>query len=168
MQKFDFRHAATNLEASRDTGAQLFCALLRSAGVEARLVCSLQPLPFTATVKTKTSQITTPKMAIANSDGRTALTSDESEIERKGKESREISNPIGSIGGRSRFSLGPPQRLGILNQSQKIDSPNRTNLSSKSSLVLARNLFHFNSDIHRTSTKTHQRISLSDILGRSF
>lgn len=131
MQKFDFRHAATNFEASRDTGAQLFCALLRSAGVEARLVCSLQPLPFTATVKTKTSQILTPKMAIANSDGRTALASDESDIDRKGKESREISNSIGSIGGRSRFSLGPPQRLGILNQSPRTESPNRTTLSSK-------------------------------------
>ena len=31
---------------SRDVGAQLFCALLRSINVEARLVCSLQPLSF--------------------------------------------------------------------------------------------------------------------------
>lgn len=43
----DFREAATVLEGSRDMGAQLFCALLRSAGVEARLVCSLQPLACT-------------------------------------------------------------------------------------------------------------------------
>ncbi|GKZ21956.1 hypothetical protein AbraIFM66951_007276 [Aspergillus brasiliensis] len=34
------------MQGSRDFGAQLFCALLRSVGVEARLVCSLQPLPF--------------------------------------------------------------------------------------------------------------------------
>ncbi|RYP45068.1 hypothetical protein DL768_008540 [Monosporascus sp. mg162] len=46
MEKSDFREAAKSLKGSRDVGAQLFCALLRSAGVEARLVCSLQPLSF--------------------------------------------------------------------------------------------------------------------------
>jgi len=40
----DFRDAANMLQGSRDMGAQLYCALLRSAGVRARLVCSLQPL----------------------------------------------------------------------------------------------------------------------------
>ncbi|KAK3994538.1 hypothetical protein QBC44DRAFT_348834 [Cladorrhinum sp. PSN332] len=40
----DFFKAARKLEGSRDVGAQLFCALLRSVRVEARLVCSLQPL----------------------------------------------------------------------------------------------------------------------------
>lgn len=132
MQQSDFRDAAGNLEASRDTGAQLFCALLRSAGVEARLVCSLQPLPFTATVKTITSQRSAPNMVIANSEGPTATSSDESEIDRKDKESIEVSHPIGSIGGRSRFSLGPPQRFGISNQSQTIESSNKNTLSSKS------------------------------------
>jgi xeroderma pigmentosum group C-complementing protein len=38
--------AAKNLEGSQDTGNQLFCAMLRSAGIDARLACSLQPLPF--------------------------------------------------------------------------------------------------------------------------
>ena len=46
MDRPDFRDAAKSLKGSRDVGAQLFCALLRSAGVEARLVCSLQPLSF--------------------------------------------------------------------------------------------------------------------------
>ncbi|KAB8294085.1 hypothetical protein EYC80_009539 [Monilinia laxa] len=46
-EQSDFRKAATELKGSRDVGAQLFCALLRSADVEARLVCSLQPLSFT-------------------------------------------------------------------------------------------------------------------------
>lgn len=48
MDKEDFREAAKSLRGSRDVGAQLYCALLRSAGVEARLVCSLQPLAFTS------------------------------------------------------------------------------------------------------------------------
>ncbi|TPX14642.1 uncharacterized protein E0L32_005334 [Thyridium curvatum] len=46
LERADFRKAATTLQGSRDVGAQLFCALLRAAGVEARLVCSLQPLSF--------------------------------------------------------------------------------------------------------------------------
>jgi xeroderma pigmentosum group C-complementing protein len=48
MERSDFRAAAKTLKGSRDLGAQLYCALLRSAGVETRLVCSLQPLLFTA------------------------------------------------------------------------------------------------------------------------
>ncbi|PWW80779.1 Rad4-domain-containing protein [Tuber magnatum] len=34
-------------KGSRDIGAQLFCAMLRSIGVTCRLICSLQVLPFT-------------------------------------------------------------------------------------------------------------------------
>ncbi|RKU44874.1 hypothetical protein DL546_007129 [Coniochaeta pulveracea] len=44
LVKRDFSEAARTLQGSRDVGAQLFCALLRSAGVKTRLVCSLQPL----------------------------------------------------------------------------------------------------------------------------
>ncbi|KAL7924908.1 hypothetical protein ACQKWADRAFT_286318, partial [Trichoderma austrokoningii] len=46
LDKSDFREAAKTLQGSRDVGAQLYCALLRSVGVRARLVCSLQPLSF--------------------------------------------------------------------------------------------------------------------------
>lgn len=46
LEKSDFKAAAKSLRGSRDVGAQLYCALLRSVGVEARLVCSLQPLSF--------------------------------------------------------------------------------------------------------------------------
>ncbi|KAK5652769.1 hypothetical protein OQA88_9624 [Cercophora sp. LCS_1] len=42
--KSDFLSAAKSLRGSRDVGAQLYCGLLRAAGVRARLVCSLQPL----------------------------------------------------------------------------------------------------------------------------
>lgn len=48
MEFADFCAATAALEGSRDTGAQLFCAMLRAAGVDVRLVCSLQPLPFAA------------------------------------------------------------------------------------------------------------------------
>lgn len=46
LHRKDFRKAARSLRGSRDVGAMLFCALLRAVGVEARLVCSLQPLSF--------------------------------------------------------------------------------------------------------------------------
>ncbi|KAL4797617.1 hypothetical protein BDV19DRAFT_358391 [Aspergillus venezuelensis] len=46
LSKQDFRDQAKMMRGSRDFGAQLFCAMLRSVAVEARLVCSLQPLPF--------------------------------------------------------------------------------------------------------------------------
>lgn len=46
MDLGDFAMAARDLEGSQDTGNQLFCAMLRAAGVEARIVCSLQTLPY--------------------------------------------------------------------------------------------------------------------------
>lgn len=142
MQRFDFRDAAKKLEASRDTGTQLFCALLRSANVEARLVCSLQPLPFLATLSTTNSQKPTRNIAVADSERRTATSSDESEIDSKDNGPMEVSNPIGSIAGRSRLSLGPSQRLGISSQSQKTEPSNRTTNFSKSSQALTCTLFH--------------------------
>ncbi|KAI7238946.1 Rad4-domain-containing protein [Hortaea werneckii] len=46
MDRSDFIRASKKLKGSQDIGNQLFCALLRAAGVDARIVCSLQPLPF--------------------------------------------------------------------------------------------------------------------------
>jgi xeroderma pigmentosum group C-complementing protein len=42
----EFRQHAKDLDGSRDVGAQLFTALLRGLGVEARMVANLQPLGF--------------------------------------------------------------------------------------------------------------------------
>ncbi|RDW80586.1 hypothetical protein BP5796_05284 [Coleophoma crateriformis] len=42
----EFRTCAENLEGSRDLGAQLFTALLRAIGLEARMVANLQPVGF--------------------------------------------------------------------------------------------------------------------------
>jgi xeroderma pigmentosum group C-complementing protein len=51
MTKADFFAASKLRTGSRDLGAQLFCALLRSVGVTCRLVCSLQPLPLSSANK---------------------------------------------------------------------------------------------------------------------
>lgn len=42
----DFRKLAKGCEGSRDVGAQMFTALIRGLGIEARLVTSLQPVGF--------------------------------------------------------------------------------------------------------------------------
>ncbi|KAJ5646055.1 Rad4 beta-hairpin domain 1 [Penicillium lividum] len=59
----EFRATAESMQGSRDVGAQLFTALIRALGIEARLVASLQPLGFGWTKaeiytppKTKTEQ----------------------------------------------------------------------------------------------------------------
>lgn len=49
----DLKAAARKMEGSRDVGAQLYCALLRSCGLDVRLVCSLQLLPIIAGSKTR-------------------------------------------------------------------------------------------------------------------
>lgn len=57
QDRAEFISAAKRLEGSQDTGNQLFCTLLRAVGVEARLVCSLQPLPFaSSSIKSSTPQ----------------------------------------------------------------------------------------------------------------
>lgn len=56
LSRDDFRKQAETLQGSRDFGAQLFCALLRSVAVEARLVCSLQPLSFSGAATTAGSK----------------------------------------------------------------------------------------------------------------
>jgi xeroderma pigmentosum group C-complementing protein len=56
MDKDEFRSAAYTLQGSQDIGTQLFCALLRGIGIEARLVCSLQPLPFLSAAERATPQ----------------------------------------------------------------------------------------------------------------
>ncbi|KAJ4371615.1 hypothetical protein N0V83_004835 [Neocucurbitaria cava] len=56
MDKDDFRSAAHTLQGSQDVGTQLFCALLRGIGIEVRLVCSLQPLPFASAAERATPQ----------------------------------------------------------------------------------------------------------------
>ena len=52
----DFKSAAVSKQGSRDLGAELFCALLRSVAVDTRLVCSLQALPFSAVAKGQTPE----------------------------------------------------------------------------------------------------------------
>ena len=78
--RHDLILAAREMEGSQDLANQLFCALLRSAGVDARLVCSLQTLPLSnaqpkaATPKKPAKQVMRampPNGDIATSDSNT-------------------------------------------------------------------------------------------------
>ena len=80
---FDFfKSAAQTRCGSRDLGAQLFCALLRSLAVDARLVCSLQALPFSAVAKGQTPEKPKPDYAYAPTQdfGSSSYTSTRSKI----------------------------------------------------------------------------------------
>lgn len=99
IQKSDFFGAANSLEASRDVGAQLFCALLRSAGVETRLVCSLQPLPFNSTGIPATSK-TGPTVSMSRESDHTPLSGDESHDDAKRNLSNNVPKPTESPGPR--------------------------------------------------------------------
>ena len=71
LDREQFRRAGKEFAGSQDVGNQLFCALLRAVGVEARLVCSLQVLPFGSGSKDKTAtpQKDTKKTVYAASSG---------------------------------------------------------------------------------------------------
>ena len=107
MQKADFRDSAQQREASRDVGAQLFCTLLRAVGVDARLVCSLQPLPFSSVAKGKPTAPARPQMYMAVAQNDTATDSNAESDREKATEKVRPGGAIGSFGGRNRYTSGP-------------------------------------------------------------
>lgn len=134
MEKSDFRLAANKLEASRDVGAQLFCALLRSAGVDARLLCSLQPLPFTATLK-GTMQEKPNSAVVTYPDTHTASSDENSAVQKSLEDSTSIPRSIESSGGRRKFISNITTRLGQHPSSNLIQEPVPTApIPSKSSM----------------------------------
>ncbi|KAL8826605.1 MAG: hypothetical protein Q9191_003700 [Dirinaria sp. TL-2023a] len=129
MQKSDFLDVARKREASRDVGAQLFCALLRSVGVDVRLTCSFQVLPINASANTKSTPTRKPvsiayyqyeQKTDAREENRTVISSREHTPE-------EPQQTIGSRGGRSRFASPLPTETGLYadrtSQSPKGPSP---------------------------------------------
>ena len=104
LSRGDFRSQAKMMQGSRDFGAQLFCALLRSVAVEARLVCSLQPLPFSGAVKDMTPSKAGPKYIVISSDDQSTSTDER----QKPEDSPTISRPRRI--GRPEFNSRPIQQ----------------------------------------------------------
>ena len=81
-----FRELAQSCEGSRDVGAQLFTALIRGLGIEARLVASLQPVGFGWSKNEEASQKRANVSKLLNMN-------DTSEISAPGEESDFTSTP---------------------------------------------------------------------------
>lgn len=81
----EFRTVAENMQGSRDVGAQLFTALIRALGIEARLVSNIQPLGFGWT---KAEVYTPPKTDVGLANTKPEKDSEESEPESDLEKSR--------------------------------------------------------------------------------
>ena len=129
MQLSDFRSAAKKLEASRDVGTQLFCAMLRSAGVDVRLVCSLQPLPLTPATKGAFLPYSKPAKSTSDIDSRNNTDADDNGID-----AHSITSAVSSLATRSskvvKSSL--TQRVGEEQQVSIKGSSAAASLSAKS------------------------------------
>jgi xeroderma pigmentosum group C-complementing protein len=142
FSKEDFQSQAKILQGSRDFGAQLFCALLRSAAVEARLVCSLQPLPFSGTVKDMTPSKKPSQYIVISSDDHDTSTDEQQK------------SPSG---------LTTPSRT------RRIGRPGFTSRPAQSSVRLGMRdmlIFYATTNLHRPSTSS-PRIPIPGVLGRS-
>ncbi|KAL8880008.1 MAG: hypothetical protein Q9198_002496 [Flavoplaca austrocitrina] len=106
LQKSDLLDSANKLQGSRDVGAQLFCALLRSAGVETRLVCSLQVLPCTSVAKgSAPPKIPTKPLPTIDYNPQISDSESDHDIATRQRSSSPLhKRPIGATGGLTRFS----------------------------------------------------------------
>ena len=116
MQLSDFRDAARSLRASRDVGAQIICALLRSAGVNARLVCSLLPLPFQPAQKINLQHARHGAPRGLENDRQNTPTEESGSDDRSDGPASAERN-IGSSGGRTRFEAAGLESAGKLKRS---------------------------------------------------
>ncbi|KAL8635044.1 MAG: hypothetical protein Q9228_007426, partial [Teloschistes exilis] len=105
MQKSDFLDCAKTLKGSRDIGTQLICALLRSANVETRLVCSLQVLPLTGSTKGAAPQKPPSKpIPVIDYNAPSSDNDSDNHLKSSSPVPTPIKRPIGSTGGLTRFS----------------------------------------------------------------
>lgn len=106
MQKDDFRAATISFRASRDVGAQIFCAMLRSVGVDARLVCSLQPLPFQTAPKVVIPPKKYTATIVAEHKSRSTTPEVNSDIDPIYQKMNPAGGPMTSLGGHSHIERG--------------------------------------------------------------
>ncbi|KAI9790218.1 MAG: hypothetical protein M1835_001123 [Candelina submexicana] len=127
IDRNEFCNLGRKLEGSRDVGIQLFCSLLRSVGVTARLVCSLQPLPFSTTTKPTENARSVKDYIMAESDGQnTASETEAAEMPshqpmNTPRRARRIGQP--GFGGSSNVDLGKPPPLKTPPGKRVKDSP---------------------------------------------
>ena len=91
----EFRKCARALEGSRDVGAQLFTALLRALGLEARMIANLQPVGFGWSQNEEATEENPRKLKKSNSGQREDDSSEEEEEEESdtGEERKPVTKP---------------------------------------------------------------------------
>ncbi|KAK6354958.1 hypothetical protein TWF696_004086 [Orbilia brochopaga] len=110
----EFRRAAKARSGSRDLAVQLFCAMLRRAGLETRLVCSLQPLSYHFKGKYGVEQTPRKGLSLVEEDKNDYHTSDEEDDgDDGGKFAGNVNKTFGGPG-RANFRAAPvaPRRTG--------------------------------------------------------
>lgn len=178
FRKEDFRDVARTLRASRDIGAQLFCAFLRAAGVETRLVCSLQALPIGGSAKVVASRKQRQDMYImAELENQSSA----SENDDSGDEKRKLIGSIATAGQTSdpsaliRSKLSNRLKRPLLT-SERIPTPSASTSSSpqKSTYIYPLSAMGLSSFpcygyqlLFRTFSQTNTGDSISCILDRS-
>ncbi|PGG99262.1 hypothetical protein AJ79_08599 [Helicocarpus griseus UAMH5409] len=125
LSKEDFLKQASALQGSRDLGAQLFCALLRAVGVDARLVCSLQVLPFTGVARGMTPSKPEREYIVISEDDGAKSTGDAGQ-------SPAAASPA------SAQNTPPPSRIRRLGQPRFSASPAAANPKPKQAIGLPR------------------------------
>nr|POE64897.1 dna repair protein rhp41 [Quercus suber] len=115
--------AAKRRQGSQDSGNQLFCALLRSIGIEARLVCSLQLLPFGSTSSRTNGPQATRKNTIHGATIDEPLHRAKSERENAGVRSSESSSVVPP----TRRRLGQPAFASGSAATQKLETEKNDN-----------------------------------------
>ena len=110
MQKPDFLAAAGRLKGSRDVGAQLFCAMLRAAGVDARIVCSMLPLPFQSAQTVALPQVMHNSSRLPRYGSREASPKPDSEADAESDGSLIAEGKVGSSRAEVRSRLGQIKR----------------------------------------------------------
>lgn len=110
MQKSDFLTAAHELRGSRDVGAQLFCAMLRAAGVDARLVCSMLTLSFQSAQKMALAQVMHNASSLPSHRSREATPEPNSEEDAGSDGSLAAEGTVGSSRAEIRSRLGQVKR----------------------------------------------------------
>ncbi|CAG8551914.1 5862_t:CDS:10 [Paraglomus occultum] len=143
-----FCDCLTDRRGSRDTSAQLFTTILRSLGLDARLVCSLQPLSFTFAKKAKATQSLRKIKRVnieegTNEENRSGIKQDVNEVD-----NLEEKRKIRSLGKRSRGEVESKEDIQLSNEDDSDDvfQPIRLRRSSRLSDKNKSKTFDYNVD----------------------
>ncbi len=163
MRKVDFAKLSERREGSRDAGAQMFCTLLRSAGVEARLVCSLQAFPFTTVPQASTAGKTKQTVVYGGTDSDNQTETGDEDIPSSASRPASVNGDATALAGPNRVKRFYHRAPGI---APRVDLGKTPPMPGRPfdprTLVYAMLMFY------SCKAEKNQRIILPSLLGRGF